>query len=148
MTWTGPVNGKKHHAVPLTELDLSSMKCRGECARILDIGRFKLYRTRHVLKNGEPRVYERRDTTCRQCRWNSNKDRVNKARRKGTRQPVNRILTQDWVDFMRSPTGRRIPNKVLAQWTGVHESTVSLARSGRNWGKTSPTTKGNGHDDQ
>lgn len=78
------------------------------------------------------------DNTCRQCRWDAVKDRVNAKRRKGGQAGARNSqakLTDDWVEFIRSPTGRRIPNVTLAQWSGVSPACIHLCKSEKQWVK-------------
>lgn len=110
-----------------------------KCMKLKPIEKFKLYRRRHTLRSGETKTYTRHDTTCRSCRWDGVKDRVNQGRRSrlGLIGEANcqAVLTYDWVTFIRSATGRTIPGRVLSQWTGVSESALSRARNDRTWNK-------------
>ena len=97
---------------------------------------FKLHSSRYVRKSGEVAVYRGLDNTCKRCRWDAVRDRVNAARRKGGcagERNSQAILTQDWVVFIRSRTGRRIQNVKLASWAGVSPAAIHLCKSNKSW---------------
>jgi ribosomal protein L34 len=109
-------------------------RCKGDCGRVLPLSSFKRIVSRHSLANGDPVTYVHYYGKCYKCLYGSTK---RKSRKKGFSRigtdNGRAILTDDWVRFIRSRTGRRIQATTLAQWAGVDVTAISSARSGKTW---------------
>ena len=122
----------------LVEINAVASKSCLKCKALKPASAFKLHYKPHWLKSGERKIYQHLDNTCRKCRWDAEKDRVNAKRRKGGQagdRNSQAVLTQDWATFIQSETGRRISNVLLAAWSGVSPSCIHLVKSEKSWNK-------------